>query len=213
MPAGAQELEDSRVLEKLAALNRLPPLRSSEFDLGREVIGRKIIDRKNKVVGEIKDVIIDSNGNVGTYLVSFDRLKIGGQGVYISAGELKMGDFTKRYTINMNDAELEAVLPTMLANTQSAAGPESGLQSIRRLTDADVLVEDGRRLGKVQNILFAENGKKARGLYVAFTHSAIGQKQAAVPFSMVSFAEKDGKPVIMMDKASAAALIDFTKRK
>jgi sporulation protein YlmC with PRC-barrel domain len=211
-PASARSLDEVKLLEQLTTLNRYPPLRSSEFDLSSQVLGRRIIDRKNKVVGQIKDVIINSNGGVEMFLVEFDRLKVSGA-VYMDANELKVGDFTKRYSIDMNDEELVTMFPTLLANTATAAGDATEMQSVGKVVGAEVISDDGRRLGTVENVLFDNSGKKARGLYVNFTHSAMGSNSFAIPFSMVSFAEKTGKTVIVVDPAEADLLVEFIKRK
>ncbi len=208
-PAFGQIQNLDRSVEQLAELNRYPPLRSSAFDLTGEVIGRKIVDRKNKVIGSVSDIIIDSNGSIQSYQVKFDRLNMT-ESVNLNARELKSADFAKRYSIDIEGSELESLFPQLLAGMETASG-EAGLYSVNRIRGAEVLSGDGRRLGKVENILFDSGGTRARGLYVDFTVTGISGKSAAVPFRMVKYENQNGKVSVIVGESDTQTLIDFVK--
>ena len=74
-PVHAQEY--NRALEMITQLNQIEPKQNPGFDSADEILTRRILDHKNKVVGEVHDITIKENGSIAAMQVDFNRLRLG----------------------------------------------------------------------------------------------------------------------------------------
>ncbi len=173
-------------IEVLAEMNRVPPLQNPGWSKADEILGRKVIDRKNKVVGTVNDVVLNENGNIAALNVSFDRLRLGAP-VYIGYGVLNIKPVTNGYAMTFDDDKIAEIYPSLLAGTETAAGGEDTV-SLKSLRGMEVWSQDGRRIGLADDILFGGNGNRADALYVTMQSGTL-RGAMAIPFGQAHMEE------------------------
>ncbi len=195
---------------EMGELNRLKPLQNPRHELAKDVLSRTVIDRENKVVGEIDDVLINAQAQVSSIYTVFDRLKFT-DGVYLNYETLNVTNASNGYKIGLNADEVVSSYPEFLANIETASGAQSDIVSAKSLLDRDVIGSKGIRIGKVTEILFDQSGAYVRGLYVNVTYRAIRNRGVAVPFGAFEFTKQYGRPVASIDQDYADAIVVYAK--
>lgn len=197
--------------EALAELNRIKPLQNPRYDTSKEILNRRILDRKNKVVGEVRDVILNDNGSISFLNIDFDRLNLA-QSVPVNYGALKMEPVTDGYGMTFDSKEITDIYPTFLANIESAAGEED-VFALSKMNGMEVWNESGRRIGRVSDVLFAGNGARAEALYVAMDGGSFSGRAIAIPFSAPDFTQAATQRRLIVADEMADAMTTVAQNK
>ena len=203
MPAQAQS---NRALGQLSALNRIDPMQNPEFETADDIVGRKIIDRKNKVIGNVDDVIINQNGTISSIQTELDRLRLGDD-INLNYRTLRIRSISNAYALNMDSDEIAELYPQLLANMETASGDNADTFSTRKLIGATLRSKDGRKLGKVDSILFSSNGGLASAVYADMSYGTLRGEKLAVPFRAITFASERGRLNGFVENDVADAMI------
>ncbi len=184
--------QSNRTLEQLSELNRINPLQNPEFEKGKDVLSRKILDRKNKVIGEVQDIIVNPNGTIASIETDLDRLRLGSD-VYLNYRSLRIRTVSDAYALNMDADEVTEFYPQLLADISTASGDSDDSFSMRKLIGANITAKDGRKLGKVDDLLLGANGGIVRAVYTKLSHRTQRGDTVAVPFRNFEFQNQNGR--------------------
>lgn len=206
--AFAQDSDYTGFMQRLARANRIQPMQNPEYKNGTDILNWRILDRTNKVVGEVNDMVLNDSGAIASVEVDFNRLRLGE--AYLDYRTLRLRPATNGYVMGFNAEQISTLYPTMLSQIETAAGPDAEAVSMKDLIGATVRSDDGRTLGEVENVFFTGNGTRAAALYVGMSYKMHRGKAAAVPFDLVSYniGRFNGVNVVM-SADQADALIDF----
>ena len=199
----------NRSLETLSELNRIQPLQNPEYSTGEKLLDGRILDRKNKVVGELHDILLSSGGEVSSIAVEFNRLRLGAE-VYLGSNELQINPVSNGYALGLDDDQIKDAYPEMLAGIESAAG-NSDIFSVRKIVGANVKARDGRHLGTVDQVLFTGNGARAEALYVAMKYGTLRGEGVAIPFGSARIGYKNGQTSVLVGDDIADSMIAIAK--
>ena len=212
MPALAQSIETTRFLQILNSVNTPRPDQSGDYERTRDVISGKVTDTRNKVVGDVKDVILNENGSVKALYVDFNRLRMGNTAIYVDFRDFRTQPTSGGYKIGYTQDQLEEIFPSLLANMESAAGGEN-THSARKLVGKDVRNESGRKIGKVNDVLFNSNGGRAELLYIAMIAGALRGKNVAIPFNRADYKATNRGVKITVSDDQAKAMVEYAESK
>ena len=203
-----------RINQHISDLNQIKPLQNPAWQRSADVLKSRILDRKNKVVGDLEDIIVGQQGVVDSLKVDLNRLQLGTE-VYLNYNNMNIRSAERAYITNFDDDRIEEIYPELLANIESASGGDNGLISIKNLNNADVEAEDGRRLGKVEEIMFDINsGNRAEALIIRVRASGIRGTSVAVPFYMPRYdVESATRYNVVVSNAEADAILDVARTK
>lgn len=199
----------NRSLETLNKLNYMQPLQNPEYRTGDKLLNGRILDRKNKVVGELHDILLTPGGEVSSIAVEFNRLRLGAE-VYLGYNDLQINPVSNGYALGLDDGQIKDAYPNMLAGIESAAG-NSDIFSVRKIVGANVKARDGRNLGTVDQVLFTGNGARAEALYVAMKYGTLRGEGVAIPFGSTRIGYKDGQVSILVGDDVADSMIAIAK--
>ncbi len=202
--------------KKIVDYNRLKPLQNPRYERSEDIIKRRVTDSKNKVIGEVKDVLFDQGGHVRSLYVDFDRLNLR-KSVYLDFNTIDIGSMSSGYRLGFNSDEIEALYPALLSSIETAAGDPNGddrrILSLNNILGSAVVDSDGRSIGKLEDILFDSSGTYVRSAYLNINHRTIHNKGVAVPLSILDFKEKHGKTQIVIDRLYVDPILDMAKEK
>jgi sporulation protein YlmC with PRC-barrel domain len=195
--------------EVIAQTNRINALQNPKYDRAAEVLGRRILDRKSKVVGDVNDIILNENGNISYLDVEFDRLQLRNK-VYVNYGTFNIRPTTNGYAMTFDANEIESVYPAMLADIESAAGEEDSY-SLQKLQGMEVWTESGRKIGNISDVLFGADGQRAELIYVTLSSGNTRGDGLAIPYTDAGFDEVASKRRITVADTTADAMVAFTQ--
>lgn len=200
--------------EEIVDHNRLKPLQNPRYERSEKIINRRITDSKNKVIGEVKDLLFDQSGHVKSIYVDFDRLNLG-KSVYLNYDTLDIKSTSSGYKLGFNGDEVETLYPALLSGIETAAGDPDGddtmIFSLNKILGISVIDSAGRSIGNLEDMLFDSNGAYIRSAYININHQTIHNKGVAVPLSILKFEEKYGKTQIVIDESYVAPILEMAR--
>lgn len=211
----AQDTGRVVVLRKeIVDYNRIQPLQNPRYERSGKIVNRRVTDSKNKVIGDVKDVLFDKGGRVTSLYVDFDRLNLG-QSVYLNYGSLDINSTSSGYRLGFNSDEIETLYPALLSGIEAAVGDSDGddsaIFSLNNVLGSAVVDSDGRSIGKLEDVLFDSNGAYVRSAYLSINYQTIHNKGVAVPLSILEFEEKYGKTQIVIDTRYVEPILEMAK--
>lgn len=203
------------VRKKIIDYNSIKPLQNPRYERSEKIVKRRVTDRKNKVIGEVKDVLFNKGGKVKSIYVDFDRLNLR-KSVYLNHDTLDIFSTTSGYRLALNSDEVEDFYPKMLSSIEAASGDAGDadrhkLYSLNKVLGSAVIDSDGRSIGKLEDILFDSDGAYVRSAYLSISFRTIHNKGVAVPLSILEFEEKFGKSQIIIDKSYIAPILEMAR--
>ena len=72
----ASAQQNTRLFQSLNVLNSSKPLQNPRYTKSEDVMKNRLLDNSNRVVGEVKDVLLNGKGGVESLYVEFDRLHL-----------------------------------------------------------------------------------------------------------------------------------------
>jgi sporulation protein YlmC with PRC-barrel domain len=201
----------SQKTEQIIAVNRMAPLQNPKYDRSEEILGRRMLDRKNKVVGDIEDVVLNEYGGIAFLDVKFDRIRLP-RAVFVNYTGFDIQPVTNGYAMTFEASEIEGAYPQMLADIATAAGDED-TYSLKKLRGVSVKTSSGRIIGQVDDILFGGNGERAEAFYIGLTVGTLRGRSVAVPFGEVNLAKVASAREVTISDETADTLIDIAKDK
>ena len=202
--------QDVRALEQLSDLNRINPKQNPAYETSDEILNRKILDRKNYVIGEVEDVTLRQNGTIVSIVSDLDRLRLGNT-VHLDFREMRIQTLSDTYALAMEDDELKDFYPQLLANMETASGTEDDVLSTRNLIGSKIKAEDGRTLGEVQQVMFSSNGGRAAGLLIEVNIGTTRGEYVAIPFRTTKLTSEYSKITGTISNGMADAIIEVAK--
>ncbi len=196
---------------QLGEMNQMKPLQNPLWQRSVDMMKFRILDRKNKVAGTLKDIIISDRGALSSLKVDLDRMQLNEE-IFLGSEDLKFMSGDRAFVLQYDEAEMKDLYPIILNNLDTAAGSMSDSISLDSLLRADVRAQDGRNLGKVEEVLFSRNGGDASALLIRVRYRTIAGENVAIPFSSVSY-EPDGKTFhVIIPNNQADDIIEFAGR-
>lgn len=203
-PAAAQQTPAYfSALDTLNSINRSKPQQRASQQGVKELISDRMLDSRNKVVGEIKDIILDRNGAIAQLDVEFSRLRLGTDRMMINYSQFGIRPVSNGFKVNYTDDQIVDLVPAILANTETASGGNNENYSASQMVGRTVKNKDGKTVGKVSDILF-DNGRADYLLIAVSAGGARGEK-VAVPFSRPEYKGD----AITLDDTYAKAVVDY----
>jgi len=211
--AGAAEALVFR--NKIADYNRLKPLQNPRYVRSSKILKRRVADSKNKVIGEVNDILFNQDGQVESLYVDFDRLNLG-KSVYLNYDTVDIKSVSSGYRLGFNSDEVETLYPALLSGIETASGDagngdEYKILSLKDVLGSTVIDSDGLIIGKLEDILFDSNGTYVRSVYLNINYQTIHNKGVAVPISVLGFEDKHGKLYVVIDKPYVKPILEMAK--
>lgn len=112
----------------------------------------------------------------------------------------------------MDDTRIKEIFPEILANIDTAAGDSASSISVKNLIGANIRADDGRRIGKVGDVMFSKNGDRVTALLANISYRTIRGETVALPFSSVEYLPKGTGFEILLADQQADTVLEFADR-
>lgn len=204
-PSNAQGLDP--FLQTLNDFNDIKPKQNPNWERARETMKSRILDNKNKVVGELNDIILTPQGAINSLNVEMNRLQMGD--VSLNYANLDIDASPRSYQLGYDDGQIEDFLPELLANIETAAGNTADSISVDALIGSNVSDTNGRRIAKVEDVLFSESGDRAEALLIRVNFRSVRGESVALPFSSAEYIPSGSRFDVKLSKRQADTIIEF----
>ncbi len=200
----------AQLLDMIMKMNRIDPQQNPKYSSAKDVLRRNLISGKNKVLGDVRDLVLAKEGGINAISVVLDRLH---KRNVIALGYADMGTRSTSggYKITYSKDQMEELYPTFLANIATAAGTDDEAYSLARIQKAGLYTDAGQKIGMVRDVLFTDEGDRAVGLYVEITAGVVRSKSLAIPFSAARFEEKGMMLSAVLSEEQAGTISDYIK--
>lgn len=190
-------------------LNKIKPLQNPRHAIAEDILSRNMIDTRNKVVGEVNDVLFDAQGQVASLLVSFDRLRLG-QAVFLNYSTIDIQNVSNGYKMGFAGDQVEEIYPELLSDIETAAG-DASLISLLSVLDRPVVTDTGVQIGTLKDVLFDQSGHYIRSAYVQVNYNTIRDRGVAIPLNVLEFGHDGTVVTVTIDKDYADLIVQYVK--
>lgn len=204
-------LEFNRTMVQLKDMNRMNPLQHPNMENYDEIAERNIMDSENRVIGEVRNIVVTPAGDVASVEAELDRLRLNSN-LYLNFNDMDIQGANNGYRVGFEGGQIEEMFPMLLANIETAAGG-SGDFAVPSVIGQRVTAEDGRSVGTVENVLFDDLGTRAEALYIAVKASGLRGTGIAVPFGSVRYFTRGNVTEVSVTKAQADAIVETARQK
>lgn len=196
--------------DTLAQYNRIAPEQNPEWEGAKSTMKSNIQDSKNRVVGSVQNIIVSENGSIEALEADLNRIQLGE--VSLNYRALDIQSSQRSYELAMDDNRIQEIYPEILANIDTAAGNSASSISIKNLIGADIRADDGRRIGKVNDVMFTNNGDRAAALLINVNYKTVRGETIALPFSSVAYRPKGNGFRVYLADQQADTILEFAER-
>jgi sporulation protein YlmC with PRC-barrel domain len=210
LAAGASAQSLDPYYETLAQYNSIAPKQNPQWEGAESTMKSNIQDNKNKVIGDLKNIIVSENGSIQSLEVDLNRIQLGATS--LNYRELQIKSSARSYALAMDDKRIKEVFPEILAGIDTAAGDSTSSISVKNLVGADIRADDGRRIGKVDDVMFSRNGDRVTALLVNVKYKTIRGETIALPFSSVEYLPKGTGFEVLLADQQADTVLEFADR-
>lgn len=189
---------------RLIEINRVAPLQNPQLFRADSFIGRRIVDKTNRVIGATSDLLVNAEGSVVTIVAVLDQVGIGSQTLYFDTQTLPVAAMADSYALPFHRREIRDNLPAFLSNIATAAGGEDAVFPVEKMRGAVLSGDDGARVGTVETALFNDTARQIVALAIRQVPSG---RIIAVPYDRSFAIESDFGAVRIVAPASIAAAI------
>lgn len=193
--------------DTLAEYNRIKPKQNPQWETANRTLKSKVHDNKNKVIGDLQDIVVSENGSIDSLNVDLNRLQLGE--INLNYNELNVTASPRSYALGYDDDRIADIYPEILASIGTAAGEGAAGISIESLIRSDVKADDGRRIGKVEDVMFSANGDRVTALLVRVNYKTIRGESVAIPFSSVEYRPKGSRYEVLLADPQADTILEF----
>ncbi|MFN3700889.1 MAG: PRC-barrel domain-containing protein [Alphaproteobacteria bacterium] len=190
--------------------NRLKPLQNPQWRRFSDVQRHRVTDSGNRVVGNVQDILVAPNGTINAVNTNLNRLQMGTISLNYSQMQMRTGNDS--YILGMDSARLRENSAMLMANIETASGNGADILALSSLIRAEVEADDGRRLGRVEEILMTSRRDRAAALLVRIDFRSVRSKSVAIPFSSVDFEPFGNGYKIKLADRQADIILDYAAK-
>lgn len=107
------------------------------------------------------------------------------------------------------EEQIEEYFPSLLADIETAAGSTADSISIKSLIGSNVYDDEGRRIGKIEEVMFSERGDRAEAILIRVNYKIVRGETVAVPFSMPEYTPDGNRFKVSMSNQEAETILEF----
>nr|MBX2835103.1 PRC-barrel domain-containing protein [Micavibrio sp.] len=136
--------------------------------------------------------------------------KMGSSTFMLDSTTMNLAPSGNGYKTGFTKEQVSDMLPQLLSAIATASG-DDGLLSLTHLKGAQVWTASGRKIGKIEDVLFDQLGGKAELLFINMGNSILSDDQIAIPFAAATYTH-DGRVIkATIPDVMAKAMKEFKK--
>ena len=201
--------EEKKSSEEMTFEEKLAEFNSTKAFLteSRKLFSGQVSDNEDRVIGEIKDIIIGEGGEVMGIIAVLGRLSLGD--VYMNTQDMKLEGSEKGYRIAYSGNVLKKIFLDMPKTPPQS--PEGKILSAKALYKKDVITRKGDSFGKIVDLLFSEDARHVEAILMEVDFGPLRKTLIAVPMEALTFSQKRTKPIFTIDSKMAAKVLEFSE--
>lgn len=172
-----------KAVERIDAINKRRPEQNNRHERAKDVLSARVLDRTNRVIGEVRNVILDRNGTIAFLNIEFNRMQMKIGALEVNYRDLGFQPVTNGYKMSYTDDQIEALAVELLANIETASGPAIDKHSLKALTGKNLHDVKGQKIAIIEDILFDNKGSRAELLLISMQYNSLSGKSFAIPFA------------------------------
>lgn len=211
-PLYAQDLTITPAWEQLDEIKKSKPAQNAKYIDAQTILSGRILDRTNRVIGDVEDALVDQNGAIKKLTIDFNRLRLGTGSLSVDYKEIRAHAATNGFKIGYSDDEIRARLPQILAQMETAAGSDSGdhdFHSLEGFAGKPLYNEKGEIIGVIENVFFDRQSRRAKFFSLSFRHKSALGKSAVIPLRKTKYQDSQ----IIVENDYSEILLAFAQEK
>lgn len=208
--ASAQDIGIDVYKAALLDLNRSPITQNPTFSTGRDVLSRRLLDKNQKTIGKIEDIILSPDGRFQTIEANINT---GGfrENVSFDVQSYVVDPTISSFTVAMDKAQINDNMPQFLAGIETAAGEEAPL-TLNQLRGANILDPKKNSIAKVQDALVRDNANQVEALLIKVSLGKNRGTTMAIPYEAAEVISNGPRVDLVLVEEQALAITSLAPR-
>ena len=192
-------------------LNRSPVTQNPVFSVGKEVLNRRILDKNQRAIGKITDIVLLSDGSFQTLEANINT---GGfrEDVSFDMKSYIIDPTTSSFTVAMDKSQINNNMATLLSGIETTAGEDAAPITLNRLRGANIFDSQGYIIAKVEDALIRDNINKVEGLLIKVSSGKNRGTTIAVPYEASDIIQKGSRVDLVVTQDQAQVITSLSTR-
>ncbi|PZP54720.1 MAG: hypothetical protein DI586_09040 [Micavibrio aeruginosavorus] len=209
-PLRAEGMADQAYTATLLELNRVKPGQNPDLILGKNQLNGRILDKNQRTIGKVRDILVAPNGKFETVLTKID---VSGfrEEVAFDVASYVTEPTPDTFTVALDKDQLKQNMPKLMAATNTAAGSSSSL-TISSLQNGTIYKPDGTVIAKVKDVLIDTRNMQISSLVVKLSSGNNRGAEIAIPYEAAAAKLNGNKVDLTVTDAQAEVIASMAKR-
>lgn len=211
LPVRAEGMADQTYTASLLELNRIKPGQNPELILGKIQLNARIVDKNQRTIGKVADIIVAPDGKFQTILT---RIDVSGfrEEVAFDVASYVTEPTPDTFTVSLDKDQLKQNMTKLMAATASAAG-SSGPLTVGTLQNGTIYKNDGSVIANVKDVLIDNRNMRIASLLVTLTSGNNRGAEIAIPYEAAAAKLNGNKVDLTVTDAQADVIASMATRR
>ena len=165
-------------------LNRVKPKQNPLFTPGSQILSARILDKNQRTIGKVENIILTPEGNFQTLLTTIDATGFRQQAAF-DVGAYVTEPTPDSFTVAMDKTQIKQNAQEFISALPPAAG-ENGPFTLKSLQNGTIEKADGAVIARVTNALVSVKSSQVAALLVTISTGDHRGSELAIPYEAVS---------------------------
>ncbi len=206
----AEGMQDQAYMAKLLELNKIRPEQSPNFVLGDTQLKGRVIDKNQRTMGRVNNIIVGPDGKYQTILTRTEESGFREE-VAIDVATYISNQTPNTFTVSLDRDQLKNNMARLLAATSTAAGEDSPL-TIANLQRGTIYKTGRKPVAGVSDVLVDAKNMQIVALIVKMTSGQNQRDPIAIPYEAMSVKRNGDKLELTITDAQADMIASMATR-
>ncbi len=207
----AEGMSQQAYTAALLELNRTKASQNPAFTLGKDVMDRRILDKNQRTMGRVEDIILAPNGEFQTIVAKIDTSGFR-ETVSFDVASYIVNPMPGSFTVAMDKNQIKQNMPALMAQIETAAGEDAPL-TVNTLRNGSVSKEDGTPVAKVQDVMVDNKSNQILALLVTILAGSNRGASIAIPYEASSASVEQGRANLTVTDEQAKIITSMATRR
>lgn len=178
--SSATEVTPEAYKAALLALNKSPVTQNPDYSLGRQVVRRRLLDKNNRAIGKINDIILLPDGKFKSIEASITTAGFR-ENVGFNVESYVIDPTDSSFTIAMDKAQINQNMAQLMSDIETSSGPDAPL-TLNSLRGANIVDPKGVAIAKIEDAVVNDKQGLVQALLVRMSAGKNRGSVMAIPY-------------------------------
>ena len=207
--ASADEVTPEAYKAALLELNRNPVTQNPDYSLGRQVVKRRLLDKNNRAIGKINDIILMPNGKFKSIEANITTAGFR-EDVGFNVESYVTDPTDSSFTIAMDKTQINQNMAQLMADIETSSGPDAPL-TLNSLRGANIVDPKGMAIAKIEDAVVIDKQGLVQALLVRMSAGKNRGSVMAIPYEAAEVRRSGARTDFVLREDQVMSVMSLSK--